>query len=193
MWTKLTDVTNFANYYLKDVTIDEIISFFTNAKIEISKEEIEECFHSNYEVYVKSLKIYNQKIHKFIKILTLIQVGKIGEFLIEEFDLTIENDKILTRDLIRILKPLKKNYQLAVELHIKANDKSTYLKENTAPITGRLKSKIPNSSIVNSLTSHSDEKMELTDKQKSAIYLRKQELRKKICSNFKNSENVNEL
>ena len=40
MWTKQTDVINYANAYLGDVTVNDIKQFAKNLKLEITKEEI---------------------------------------------------------------------------------------------------------------------------------------------------------
>ena len=120
----------------------------------------------DYDMFARALKIYQEKCLKLCIILELIESKQISYAIIEDLDLTLKDDEILTSDLIRILKPLKKNYELAFQMNIRANNYATYLGTINTPITGKIRISIPNSSIMNKSNIYSDEAIEMTEKQR---------------------------
>ena len=120
----------------------------------------------DYDMFDRALRIYKEKCLKLCTILESIQSKQISYGLIEKLDLTMEGDKILTSDLIRLLKPLKKNYESMFSLDLKANNKATYLNKINTPITGKVRIDMPTSSLINHSLKYSDETIEMTEKQK---------------------------
>lgn len=120
----------------------------------------------DYDMFDRALRIYKEKCLKLCTVLELIQSKQISYGLIERFDLSMEEGNILTSDLVRILKPLKKNYELLFSLDLRANDYATYLNKINTPITGKVRMSMPTGSLINYSLKYSDEKVEMTEKQK---------------------------
>lgn len=95
-------------------------------------------------------------------------VGSINEEIITKLDITLKGDSVLTSDLIRILKPLKKNFELARELKSRVDNYTTYLYQYNTDITGKIRSSMPTGALLNRSFRYSDESIEMTDKQKRA-------------------------
>ena len=138
MWTKQSGILKYCEQYLESGSVDEILQTLPKLKITIRKEEVldeikrlqqveDETNANNYlsqsrdktkyafdeEEYaynLKALSIYKNKCLMMSTILlTLAKDFALANKIINGLDLTVEQDKIATTDLIRILKPLKTN------------------------------------------------------------------------------------
>ena len=116
---------------------------------------------SYYDKFVKAFKVYAEKCLQICHIIKMI-AGEIPYFesLAEIFDLTIEDDKVLLSDIDRLMKPLKVNYKLLLDVKAKAEEPETYVEE--------IEFKMPKSSLLNHSFGLIADRVEMTDRQKRA-------------------------
>jgi len=193
MWTEQKDVIKFANDFLEEVSIDGIQSFAKDLKIVIPKEIISSSITfqtkidriersksgilENYDMFNSTLKVYGSRCLQYCFILRQISGEiKLSKNIFNELDITIKDNKVLTSDLLRILKPLKNNYRMACELKEKAEKINTYLE---------MVDKIPPikyySGVYNSSRKPREEAINMSEKQMA----NRQKLREKLMEQAK--------
>ena len=104
---------------------------------EFAENEKREKYKFNkvdYNLFQDCLDTYTVKCYVLCQILEKL-AGKIllDNETYEYFDFTIKEDEVLLSDVDRIIKPLIKNYELALETYIKANNPATYMKKIILP------------------------------------------------------------
>ena len=210
MWTKQSEILKFAKEYLEGVSIDEVLQALPKMNISVSKtqvmaqikkmkkmeqvsskyivpcqtqEHVEYEFDQEALVFnVKALSIYKDKISDMSTFLRVLAKDfALADGLIQTFDLTIEQDKIATSDLVRILKPLKRNFELAKDICEHGNMVERYIRDANSK-TIKKKRRLPISGILSFSTVQStDESIEMTERQKRKRVEMKRELAKKIA------------
>ena len=95
-----------------------------------------------------------------------------------QLDISVNDGGIEEKDMIRILSPLKRNFELAKNMCRKINSPSTYLKKLPVNANGKIKYSFPRTSILG-ISKFSDEEIPLTDKQiEEKIKMREQAIKK---------------
>ncbi|MBR4999270.1 MAG: hypothetical protein IKY10_05255 [Clostridia bacterium] len=134
---------------------------------EIAKSEERKKYTFNekdYDMYVRNLRIYKQKCMSLCTILLILSTPEIESQVQKQLDITTKGHMVLTADLDRLLKPLKVNYQKAKELKLYAENFASYLRDFSTPITGRIRTSVPTSSLINHSKKPNDECVEMTEK-----------------------------
>ena len=170
MWIKRSEVINYVNEYLKTIKVDELFNLSKTLKIEVDKKFIEdkllERFSGevsirllNYDKFVKAFKIYADKCFKISHLLKML-AGEIPymQSLVEMLDITCEEDRVLLTDIDRLMKPLKVNYDLLIDVKAKAEDPETYME--------LIDFNMPKSSLLNQSFKRMADRVEMTDKKK---------------------------
>lgn len=189
MWTERENVISYSNAYLENVTILEIKACIKTMEINLTKKHIENWLtqkrkedakankqsqlfeeryifnEKDYDLYCKALDVFKNKCLTYCRYLEIIGSSHHANLLIKELDLAMEDGCILTSDLNRILKPLKKNFELAQKLYKHANNEESYLAVLT---DSQRKKMMPTSSIINLSKKENDQTIEMTQKQKNA-------------------------
>lgn len=87
------------------------------------------------EYFTKYIDILKQKIANFFELIDLLNCLTLSDeqkekltFLINDLDITLNENGILLSDVIRIVKPMIYNIDSLFELEKRANDKETYIK-----------------------------------------------------------------
>ena len=207
MWTKQSEIFDFCKNYLDDVSLDDLLKSLSKLKINIEKNDVlnvisemekgliepvnfrkanvqyeNKKYEFNEEEYVfvtKSFSVYKRNCSAMATILyALSQDFWKARRMIECLDLTVEQDEILTKDLLRILKPLKKNYELVNLFCEKGNDPLIYVKEENSTTK---KKKLPTAGLLDmNMAKPNGELIQMTEKQRKQRIEMKNNLRKRI-------------
>ena len=192
MYTNFLDIKPFTQEYL-GISLDEIAAFSKSIKVDsrIILETIMDfitndngsniCFpeiEKGVAIYCKAISVYKKKCLRFVSLVESIARGSVCLDVIEFFDLKIENGEIATSDLIRLLKPLKCNYEIVKSMFQQIENKEDICKNYLKIINH---AKVPNSALKDGLCSHSKFMVDLTPKQIDAIKAHRKALAEK-CS-----------
>ncbi len=189
MWIKKSEVINHVNDYLKVVTVSDLFKYSRDVKIDIDKKTLEtlilEKYASEipirlsfYEKFAKALKIYAGKCFKICHILEMIAgVIPFSESIAETLDITIEDEMILESDINRLMRPLKTNYELLLDVKQKAENPETYLDD--------IDFKMPNGVLLNKSPKFAADKIAMTDKQMKEQSKLIKEMTKEVISKRK--------
>ena len=218
MWTKQGEIFDFCKNYLDDVSLDDLLKSLSKLKINVEKNDVmnvisemekglfepvnfrkanvqyeNKKYEFNEEEYVfvtKSLSVYKRNCSAMATILyALSQDFEKARKMIECLDLTVEQDEILTKDLLRILKPLKKNYELVNLFCEKGNNPLIYVKQENST-TKTKKKKLPTAGLLDmNIIKPNDELIQMTEKQRKQRVELKKNLRKQI---YEKSYELNE-
>ena len=209
MWTKQSEIFDFCKNYLDGMSLDELLKTLSKLKINVEKNDVlnvivemeaglvkpfnfrkanvqyeNKKYEFNEEEYVfvtKSFSVYKRNCSAMATMLYALSqdFGKVKK-MIECLDLTVEQDEILTKDLLRILKPLKKNYELVNLFCEKGNDPLIYVKEENST-TKTKKKKLPTAGLLDmNMIKPNDELIQMTEKQRKQRIEMKKNLRKQI-------------
>ena len=188
MWIKQEDVIEYVNDFLK-VSLEDIERFSRKDHLSTSKKSVEREFLShnpninieefvspNYDMLNKAFKTYCKKCWSYCVILIgLSGYGSSRLTYLDDLDITFEDGKVLEKDLVRVLKPLKKNYELALEFKGQYDNVDTFLR-----MTELMPAIKPYAPILNMSIKYRDNAMEMTEKQKREKRMKHDALLKKI-------------
>lgn len=121
----------------------------------------------DYEFYKKSLEIYVDKCFKFCHLLNMLAgYGPLSTEILSRLDITVQDGKVLKNDVLRIIKPLIVNYNLAVKVKEKAENPETYLTQIFGIDNKKtVKDYLPDTSLLGRRYKPSNESIALTGKQ----------------------------
>lgn len=201
MYTKRFDINKMAEEYLDGKTFVEIIFNVKDSKenkneileevIKSSKEQnarlIDENYLSlTYDMLFKAIKIYRRKCYDLAGVLrNLSSDDVVCEDFVKYFDIKLDGDNVLTRDVKRLLIPLKKNLELLDETINQIKNVETYCRVDERLMKGK---KLPRASLFRSSTNNSDEYVALTHGVVERIVERREKAAKKILEETLNKD-----
>ena len=199
MWTKQTEILNFSKDFLDGVCVEEVLMVLKSLKISISTEEIQKRIESktgqtqnsaityivNEEALMFNKKALSIHVNKGVVmcniLLAMSQDFSMVSNAILRLDLHVENDCVETKDLVRILKPLKANFMLAKEICEVGNSAELYVATKEFSNVKKKKKHLPKTSIFSFNVSKCEpDSIEMTENQKRQRIEMKKELSKKI-------------
>jgi len=214
MWVKEYNVISYCENMLEGGLTIEDIKEFCKTKIEITPEKITAWLkaeaeknglnyaslegldglkytlnEADYYVYTNSYNIYTEKCFKLCHILqAMAGMGVKNEEMFRQFDIQTRGNNVATRDVLRIFKPMLKNYYLAIQMKGKAENPETYL-ENVyyKTRTNDVKNYLPDRSLLCRRNKPSEESVALTEFQ---IQQWDEEYKKRLREAYSNNFNV---
>lgn len=175
MYTDRKDINKIAEGFLDGLTLEEVIAktrtshenknnilekLLKDAESNGNKLIEGENLSLTYDMLFKAIKIYRRKCYELAGVLRSVCFSeKVPSEFVTYFDLQIVGDKVLTRDVNRLLIPLKTNLKLLSDAIEKLQDIESYVIVDNRLLKGK---KLPRASLFNTPRNSSDEFVELT-------------------------------